>query len=77
MDTSKLKKEIFKIQLPLEGTMEPMALIYNSDRSREFYLPLTKQLTDMMKGRPKTFFFAKDDGLGQVEFLEEAPWQNW
>jgi hypothetical protein len=68
--------EIYKIQLPVStNAAEPMALIYNKDRSEEMLLPAAK-VTEVVGGRLKTFWFGiiEDETL---VILKEAPWQEW
>lgn len=74
-----MKYQIFKIQIPLAGNrVPPVALAYNQNRTMERYLPITDDLTKMMAGSPKKFFYAHVDlDTRLFEIKGEAPWQEW
>lgn len=70
--------EIFKIQLPIATSAPvPLALVYNEDRSKHGQFEAGEDLIDLMDGRPKAFFFAKQRPTGEIEIDREAPWQKW
>lgn len=74
--SKKSKLEIFKVQVPLGGTREDLALIYNKDRTIDFFSPITEEITLLMDNEPKAFVygFMQDENF-HVE--KEAPWQDW
>jgi hypothetical protein len=68
---------IVKVQTPLASNeREPLAMIYNKDRSVEAFVPITADIKKLMKDTPKAFFHAKMNG-DKIELLKEAVWQNW
>lgn len=70
-------KVIIKLQLPLMSTHdEPLALIYNKDRSVEEMLPVTDDVRKLMKGRYKAFFHAEIVN-DKIVIDKEAKWQSW
>jgi hypothetical protein len=67
---------IVKVQTPIEtNAQEPLALVYNEDRSYEELVPITPELREMMRGKPKLFFHARVDEALHLD--SEAPWQSW
>lgn len=50
---------VVKIQIPLATNTEPLALIYNKDRTFETYSGISTEIKKVMKGRPKAFFKVK------------------
>jgi hypothetical protein len=68
--------EIFKIQLPISSNeAEPMALIYNKDRSEEMLLEASK-VAPAVAGELKSFWYGLIEGKTLV-ILTKAPWQDW
>ena len=57
------------------------ALIYNCDRSFQVEIVLLDEVRSLMGDRIKAFFEVRHtlghDGVLQIEFLREAPWQKW
>lgn len=69
---------ILKIQVPYACTGEPMALVYNEDRSFECQLPVD-QVADAMEGDLKRYFDCDiiDAANGVFQILlhvEDQPW---
>jgi len=72
-----MTQEIFKVQTVIESNMEnPPAMVYNRDRSKEFFLPVTEDLRKLMNGKPKKFFSCHIEEKNLVIDFE-APWQSW
>ena len=72
-----MKKEIFKIQLPLASNVRnPKALIYNKTRTKQGDVPVTDALKILMDDSCKKYFYAKFIN-GQILLHSEAPEQNW
>ncbi len=77
-----MAKEIFKVQIPIGSNEdEPVAIVYNEDRSKDFALEITDELLDLMYdeiGMPifKQFFYGSDDGE-TFNLDDVAPWQEW
>lgn len=69
---------IVKVQLSL-ATSEPMrqVVVYNEDHSVKFMGDASSDVLVMMNDRIKAFFFAEYHDGGQLEFFDEAPWQEW
>ncbi len=72
-----MKKCIVKVQLPIASNeADAPMLIYSEDQSIFTTMPIDakskKHFTDL-----KSFHYARlrDDGI--LEFLGQAPWQNW
>lgn len=68
--------EIVKIQLPIGGTANLGALVYNRDRTIHSFVPVDDDLLAMMDGEPKKFFYMQRVNDREVCF-SEAPWQDW
>lgn len=66
---------IVKVQLPIVTT-EPFALVYNRSRGFTANMRLTPELDKALKGRFKSFWYAKLKGK-ELELLRPAPWQDW
>jgi hypothetical protein len=73
------KQQIFKVQVPIAtNEPEPQALIYNEDRSKEFWMPLTQQILDFMDGEFKKFVYGSVDYKHNTFTIDsDAPWQEW
>ena len=71
------KRMVVKMQTSLAGTRpEGMVLVYNRDKSLIYEGPITVEVSTLMRGRLKAYFFAEcKDGV--FEIGAEAPWQNW
>jgi hypothetical protein len=68
---------IVKVQLPLASNeAQPPALVYDEKRSFQAMVPVTKEIKDAMKGKPKAFFHAHREN-DKVMLDQPAPWQNW
>jgi hypothetical protein len=58
-------------------------LVYDKSRKHEFEDVATKEVLEIMKGRPKLFFEAElvDDpqkkGAKRINITKETKWQNW
>lgn len=66
-----------KIQRPVVSNQEnPPALVYNKDRSVEFFTPFDTDLAALMGDELKIFAIVKLFG-GKAEFVRRAPWQEW
>lgn len=73
-----MKTEIYKVQLPLASNeVPPLALVYNERRNHEGLFPITDDLRNIMKGRPKAFFYGQMQPDGKILFGKEAEWQYW
>jgi len=74
-----MTKPIVKVQVSLFTTeSEPQVLIYNKNLSHSYQGPVSEDIIEIMKGEPKKFFYAKlPKKPGQIELLNEAPWQDW
>lgn len=77
------EKFIVKVQLPIfSSDSDSEALVYDEGRTFVEQMPLPKKAKDMMKGEPKSFWWAmnvydkKRNGYW-LELLELAPWQDW
>jgi len=76
---------IVKVQIPLASSEpEPMALVYNEDRSVEMRIPIDIGLEVWMEGRAKAFFEAEieeiadgDRTIRTVEFLDDVEDPGW
>ena len=67
---------IVKVQVPMDTNMEPLALVYNKDRSLEWMLPIEDDLRKAMDGGYKQYWFAHLED--KVIILDRvAPWQDW
>lgn len=77
-------KTIVKVQLPIESTVESIvageegdpALVYNEDRSAEFFLKVTWDLLDVMDGELSAFFEVDIDD-GGCDMLRRVEDQGW
>lgn len=55
-----------------------LALVYNKDRTKTGQFETTRELADLMHGRPKVYFYAKYLPVtGDIQIEKEAPWQDW
>lgn len=71
------KRQIFKVQLPLvTNEPEPMALVYNRNKSFYTNVPITDDLLLQMQGQFKLFFYGTHDDT-DVNLDAIAPWQEW
>lgn len=73
---NKKVEEIFKIQIPLATNVEPLAMIYNQDKSNMRLVHIGPEITKFMGDSPKKFavgFFTEEN----FWIKEEAPWQDW
>ncbi len=74
---------IVKVQLSLESNAvghEPGSrmLVYNKSRTVQFETDADAEVVQKMKGRPKAFFHAAQEGREKpITILDEAPWQEW
>ncbi len=73
------KPTIVKVQVPLATNAdEPLALVYDENRTFDVYMRITDGLLEVMKGRPKAFFYATYDKKNNNTIIgKEAKWQNW
>lgn len=68
---------IVKVQFPLASNEpQPLALIYNQDRSVCVQIPITDPLRARMGGRKKRFFHAEVSDFG-VEIGDAVPEESW
>ncbi len=71
---------IVKVQVPLKLTddEEPMALVYNEDKSIiEALVPLDERIVRLMAGRVRAFFEVTIDDDGEFVFVETLGEQGW
>jgi len=76
-EDEKEARVIVKIQISLASSDgQSWAMIYDQSKTRIAQFEPPKLLLDIMKGRPKAFFYAI---LVNDKFVieEEAPWQEW
>jgi len=81
---AKYKRIIVKVQTPIvTSEPHPMVLVYDQGKSVFDQFPLTAQLLKILKGEPKTFWYAdlipdpQKDGAFKVSIVKRAPWQEW
>ncbi len=76
---AKAKAMIVKVQVPLRTNYEePLALVYNRDRSYQVFMQITEDLKIAMDGHYKKFFYAHYDKENNHTVLDKAaPWQQW
>lgn len=68
---------IVKVQTPISTNIAPpQVLAYNKDRSVWVTFDLTDEMDTRVGPKKKAFFYARID-KGQIELLDEAPWQDW
>lgn len=68
---------ILKIQLPISSNEpEPMALVYNKDRSFETFLRVTPALETLMDGQLKAYFRCEYDDT-DITVLREVGPRDW
>ena len=73
------KRMIVKLQVPLASN-DPNAgaLVYSRDRSFHTFIPMDEAVEEVMRGRPKAFFYVNfDKKRDEFAFEGEAPWQEW
>lgn len=72
------KPLIVKVQVPLSTNMpgNPVALVYNEDRSIDLTSLIDNELKKKMRSAYKLYFFAEHVGE-ELRLLEEAPPQEW
>lgn len=68
--------QIFKVQKPVGGAPHP-ALIYNEDRSILGEVPMTPELTTLMKGSYKIYVKGYIDDDGMLFIDEKVNNQIW
>jgi len=81
---AKYKRIIVKVQTSIVTfAPHPMALVYNQSKSVYSQFPITAQLLKILKGEPKTYWYAdlvpdpRKAGAFQVSIVKRAPWQEW
>ena len=68
---------IIKVQLSLTTSYEKQQMMaYNQDESVLIQEDASKDMKDIMHGRPKAFFNAEMVD-GKLTINGEAPWQDW
>ncbi len=72
-------KTIYKVQVPLASSEKsPPALVYDEQRKKQIFMPVTDELLEFMDGEPKKFVFgAVNRKTDNFEIHKEAPWQRW
>lgn len=72
---------IVKIQIPLStNEKNPLALVYNEDRSFETFIPIGDELLWWMDGEPKAFFnvtLKKVRHETEMKIDSEVEFQDW
>ena len=69
--------EIFKIQVPITGSMGE-AFIYNESRKISFHYPIDDALIFFMDGKFKAFCYGKyNKDSKEFEILQYAEEQDW
>lgn len=73
------QKFVGKLQVPLASNeKDAPAMVYNEDRTIQFFLPMTDEILNMMNGRPKAYFnMTFPDGKSDVVIGEEVPNPGW
>ena len=64
---------IVKVQVAFN--QKDNVLVYNEDKTIIFQTE-SEKITDMMNGNMKAFFHAEIED-GNLNLIEEAPWQDW
>jgi hypothetical protein len=76
-----VKNKVFvvKLQVPIASSdPNPQCLVYNEDRSKQWFVPIDANIKRAMKGRPKAFFPAELKGKTLLLGTEsEVPDQGW
>ncbi len=67
---------IVKLQRAQFPAGAPM-LVYNQDRSVLLHVVETKPLLERLRGRPKAYFEATLNAVGELDLGDEAPEQPW
>lgn len=71
-------KQVIKMQLSLETNLDAQqVLVYNEDRSIMYQQAVIPEILEIMKGRPKAYFYARMAPDKMLDILEEAPEQEW
>lgn len=67
---------IVKVQIPISGNSEPLALIYDRERKYETLIPFGDELVKAMNYQPKAFFQARVVG-DKIQLLNRVPDRSW
>lgn len=67
---------IVKVQTPIAGNSEPLALIYDRERKHEALIPYGDDLVRAMNYQPKAFFKARIVD-GKIQLLERVKDRSW
>lgn len=70
------KNVVVKMQLPIGGSAQRHALVYQRGRVDQRFILIDLDLRTRMAGRAKAFFHAVVHSSG-VELGNEADWQDW
>lgn len=70
------KLQEWKMQRPLFTTGEPMLLVYNGNRSKEFEMTPTPELLALFQGNLKIYVLGKLNN-GQFEIHEVLKNRHW
>lgn len=70
-----MKTQIVKLQVPLMG--EPLALVYNKNRSYIGHVPINDDIKEAMGESFKKYFIAHIDKKGLVHLHKEVEEQDW
>jgi len=66
--------KIYKIQVPLLGKQ---VLIYSENHKEMGQIPLSSDIKKIMGNELKKYFYGKIQKDGQIQFIKNAPDQNW
>jgi len=69
--------EIFKVQTPIGGNGPNKALIYNKDRTKEFFSNITDEIRDLVIDDHKGFAYGFQGRDGNFVYTGTAPKQYW
>ena len=74
-----MKYQKFKLQVPLNTNYdEPLALVYNKDRSEEYFIPIDDDIKSFMAGSFKKYLLGAYDGSTDHFIIDrEIKAQNW
>jgi len=70
-------KEIFKVQISLNGPEPKMMLVYNKNRTSNGQFEADAKIMKLMGKESKKFFYGEHPKTGPIQLGEEAPWQGW
>jgi hypothetical protein len=71
---------IVKLQVPISSNVPPeehKALLYDQTRHFEMMTPISDEILEQLRGRPKAFFEIDLRDGNPFRFIREVPDQGW